>query len=165
MTCREVEHVATPKGSAARAERGGTGRTDTAEPLTQRPRRVGRPGHSLAGRGRWAELSGGRTPGGAARQRHGLGLGGALQSRGPASRPAAAWRTLAPIRRGGAAAHPGGSPAASGSRTRWHGDMVLEHAATGLALRRRWAGAGEHLYNLEDAARGRSELATEPDLV
>jgi transposase len=47
--CREVEHVATPKGSAARAERAGTGRTDAAQPLAQRPGRVGRPGHSLAG--------------------------------------------------------------------------------------------------------------------
>src|SRR3982751_6259184 len=104
MTRREVEDVATAKGPAARAQRGGRGRTETPEPLTQRPRRVGRPGHSLAGRGRWAELSGGRTPGGAARQRHGRGLGGALQSRGPAGGPAAAWRTLGPIRRGGAAA-------------------------------------------------------------
>src|SRR5919206_3740570 len=165
MTCREVEHVATAKGSAARAERGGTGRTDAAEPLAQRPGRVGRPGHSLAGRGRGAELAGGGTPGRAARQRHGRGLGGALQSRGPASRPAAAWWAIGPLWRGGAAAHPGGSPAASGSRTRRHGDMVLKHTATRLASRRRWAGAGEHLHDLEDAACGRSELAAQPHLV
>src|SRR5919199_930910 len=166
MTCREVEHVATPEGSAACVEHGGTRRADAVEPLAERAGGMGRPGDRVAGGRRGAELSGGGTPGGAARQRHGRGVGGALQSRGPAGSPATAWRAAVdPLRCGGPAAHPGRSPAAAGSRTRRHGDVVVEHAATRLAPGCGWAAGGEHVHDLADAACRRSELAEESDLV
>src|SRR3954468_2360329 len=91
-------------------------------------------------------------------------MGGALQPRGPAGGGAAAWRRSAdPLRRCGAAAHSGRSPADPGTHAGRHRDVVVEHAATGLAPGRRGSADHQYLHDLAGAAPSGSELAEEPD--
>src|SRR3954452_24119652 len=79
---------------------------------------------------------------------------------------AAAWRRSAdPLRRCGAAAHSGRSSADPGTHAGPHRDVVVEHAATGLAPGRRWSADHQYLHDLAGAAPRGSELAEEPDLV
>src|SRR3954465_9779322 len=70
-----------------------------------------------------------------------------------------------PLRRCGAAAHSGRSPADTGTHAGRHRDVVVEHAATGLAPGRRWSADHQYLHDLAGAAPRGSELAEEPDLV
>src|SRR3954449_7439585 len=84
-------------------------------------------------------------------------MGGALQPRGPAGGGAAAWRRSAdPLRRCGAAAHSGRSPAGPGTHAGRHRDVVVAPAATGLALGRRWSADHQHLHDLAGVAPSRS---------
>src|SRR5215218_3207530 len=46
-----------------------------------------------------------------------------------------------------------------------HGDVVLELTAESLAPSSGWTAPGQHLYDLAHPARGRPELAEEPNLV
>src|SRR5215208_5930765 len=166
VSCREVDHVAATNESVARLECGGADGVDAVEPVAAYAGGSGRAGGGVAGGCRRAELHSRRAEGRTPRQRHRGGVGGALQPRGPAGGGAAAWRRSAdPLRRCGAAAHSGRSPADTGTHAGRHRDVVVEHAATGLAPGRRWSADHQYLHDLAGAAPSGSELAEEPDLV
>src|SRR4051795_11073710 len=94
------------------------------------------------------------------------GGGAPFHPRGPAGGGPGGWRRSAdPLRRCGAAAHSGRSPADPGTHAGRHRDVVVEHAATGLAPGRRWSADHQYLHDLAGAAPRGSELAEEPDLV
>jgi hypothetical protein len=163
---RDTGHVAAPEGSLAGVERGRAARIDAAEPIPGRAGGAGGQGDRVARGRRRAELFGRGAPGRSPRRRHRGGLGRPLQPRGARRGTAGPRRKADPLlRRRAAAAHPRRSPAGTGPRARRHGHLELEHAAAGVAPGRGRAAHHQHLHDLAHPARGRPELAEQPDLV
>src|SRR3954464_12290089 len=163
---RERAHVAKANGSAAGAERRRAACVGAAEPVASCRGRASGAGDGVAGRRRRAELLGRGATGRASCRRYGGGLGRPLQPRGARGGAAGPWRwTTGPLRRRAAAAHPRRGRAGAGPRARRHGDVELGHAARGLAPSGGRAAHGQHLHDLAHPARGRPELAAQPDLV
>src|SRR5436305_5098552 len=163
---RERAHVAKANGSVASAERRRAACVGAAEPVASCRGRAGGTGDGAAGGRRRAELrdrgATGRTP----RWRHGGGRGRPLQPRGARGGGAGPWRGAAgPLRRAAATAHPRRGRAGAGPGARRHGDVEPGHVAEGPAPRRGRATHGQHLHDLAHPARGRPELAAQPDLV
>src|SRR3954467_5972047 len=98
--------------------------------------------------------------------REGLAGGGAGPGGGARGGVPAPWgRAADPLRRAAATAHPRRGRAGAGPGARRHGDVEPGHAAQGPAPRRGRAAQGQHLHDLAHPARGRPELAAQPDLV
>src|SRR6266487_1174720 len=156
----------TPERPAPSTDRRRADAPDADQPRPERTRQPCRARQDCAGGGGGADLSGRRPCCWAALGRGRRPGGDALQpSRGAGDRTAA-WRgphhqLSGPRTR----TDSGRGPAQSRPRAGWNSHVVAQHLAPGPANRPRWLAAGQHLYHLAGAARGRLELATLPHLV
>src|SRR3712207_6684411 len=120
----------------------------------------------LAGRGRSAELHDRGCARWAPHRRYRRALGGGLQPRRPGRGGAAPWRRSSdPLRRGGAASHPGRSRPGAGAAAGWHGDLVADHAAGCPAPGGGWPSRRQHPHDRPRAAHRRLHLAERAELV
>jgi hypothetical protein len=166
QVCLESADATSAEGAVASTHRGRTGAVGAHQPLHERTSRAGSARQSAAGGGRGPALHGCRACGGAAERRCGSPVGRALQSRGTGG---AAARTR---RRPGyglwstrAGTDPGRGAPDAGPRDGWDRHLVADHPATCVTTGAGWTAAGEHLYHLVCAARGRADVATGPQLV
>src|SRR5258708_10917981 len=163
---RRFSDEPTQEGPAAGAERRGTDRSATPQPVWPGAGGSRSARQSRASGGQWGAVHGGGGGGGTALGRCRRALGRPLQPgrAGGALSRAWGWRSRA-LHERRAGARLGRSPAPARARARWDRHVVARDLTAGAAPRIRRVATGEHLHHLVRASGGGVELAAHADVV